>query len=105
MAVEAGIGRSSGINHSEIGLELDERIIPGLNGSVNNTRVKISYRASVTGASVLPRPPVLLDNTEVDQFHVPIRLAPTGGFRFTRYPVDGVAASHGLAYQLPEGRR
>jgi hypothetical protein len=30
VAVETGIGRS-GINHSEIVLELDERIIPGLN--------------------------------------------------------------------------
>ena len=40
MTVEAGIGRSGGINHSEIGLELEDRIIPGLNYRVNNTRVK-----------------------------------------------------------------
>jgi len=40
MAVEAGIGKSSGINHGEIGFELDESILPGLNYCVNNTRVK-----------------------------------------------------------------
>lgn len=31
VAVEAGVGRSRGISHGEIGSELDERIIPGLN--------------------------------------------------------------------------
>jgi hypothetical protein len=41
VAVEAGIGRRSGIDHGESGLELDERIIPGLNYAVNNTRVKL----------------------------------------------------------------
>jgi hypothetical protein len=40
VAVEAGVGRYSGISHGEIGLELDEPIIPGLNYRVNNTRVK-----------------------------------------------------------------
>jgi hypothetical protein len=45
VAIEAGIGRSSGINHSEIGLELEDRIIPGLNLRVNNTRMKIDGRA------------------------------------------------------------
>jgi hypothetical protein len=42
VAVEAGVGRRSGINHGEIWLELlDETIIPGLNFHVNNTRVKL----------------------------------------------------------------
>ena len=40
VAVEAGVGRRSGINHGEIGSELEEPIIPGLNCRVNNTRVK-----------------------------------------------------------------
>ena len=40
-AGKAGVGRSSGINHGEICLELDGRIIPGLNCYVNNTRVKM----------------------------------------------------------------
>jgi hypothetical protein len=40
VAVEAGVGRSSGINHGDIGFELDKPIIPGLNCRVNNTRVK-----------------------------------------------------------------
>jgi len=30
----------------------------------------------------------LLDNTEVDQLHAPIRIAPTGGFRFTQRDSD-----------------
>lgn len=67
VAVEAGIGRTSGINHSKVSLELDEVIIPGLNCRVNNTRIKIGGRASVTVVSVLPRLPVLLDNTGLDQ--------------------------------------
>ena len=41
VAIEAGVGRRSGINHGEIWLELDEPIIPGLNYCVNNTRVKL----------------------------------------------------------------
>ena len=45
VAVETGVGRSSGINHSEISLELEDRIIPGLNLNVNNTRIKIGGRA------------------------------------------------------------
>jgi hypothetical protein len=54
VAVEAGVGRCSGINHSEIGLELEDRIIPGLNFCVNNTRVKFDRVASLTGVSVFP---------------------------------------------------
>jgi hypothetical protein len=49
MAVEAGVGRSSGINLSEIGLELEDRIIPGLNYLVNNTRIKLSVTNELAG--------------------------------------------------------
>ena len=38
--LEAGVGGSSGINHGEVGFELEESIIPGLNYLVNSTRVK-----------------------------------------------------------------
>ncbi len=68
VAVEAGIGRSSGNSHSEFEFELDGSIIPGLNCRVNITRVKFGRVASLTGVSALPGvlvpklnfPPVLI---------------------------------------------
>ena len=54
MAVEAGVGRCSVVSHGEIGLELDEPIIPGYKYLVNNIRVNLCHGGSVTGAPALP---------------------------------------------------